>query len=118
MEILQGLLDNLTALLAAHPLAGEWYMAFVRFLFPALAVLILYRAVRSLLGGVRLSAPALVCGGTLAYNFSEGSGTALCSFEGMEESVLKMLPSLSGVGIALQMRDGSTRAVRGTGVPP
>ena len=56
------------------------------------------RAVRSLLGGVRLSAPALVCGGTLAYNFSEGSGTALCSFEGMEESVLKMLPSLSGVG--------------------
>ena len=58
------------------------------------------RAVRSLLGGVRLSAPALVCGGTLAYNFSEGSGTALCSFEGMEESVLKMLPSLSGVGIA------------------
>lgn len=70
------------------------------------------RAVRSLLGGVRLSAPALVCGGTLAYNFSEGSGTALCSFEGMEESVLKKLPSLSGVGIALQMRDGSTRAVR------
>ena len=44
MEILQGLLDNLTALLAAHPLAGEWYMAFVRFLFPALAVLILYPA--------------------------------------------------------------------------
>ena len=37
---------------------------------------------------------------------------ALCSFEGMEESVLKILPSLSGVGIALQMRDGSTRAVR------
>lgn len=30
----------------------------------------------------------------------------------MEESVLKILPSLSGVGIALQMRDGSTRAVR------
>ena len=46
---MEGLLDNLTALLAAHPLAGEWYMAFVRFLFPALAVLILYRAVRSLL---------------------------------------------------------------------
>ena len=70
------------------------------------------RAVRSLLGGVRLSAPALVCGGTLAYNFSEGSGTALCSFEGMEESVLKMLPSLSGVGIALQMTDGTTRVLR------
>ena len=70
------------------------------------------RAVRSLLGGVRLSAPALVCGGTLAYNFSEGSGTALCSFEGMEESVLKILPSLSGVGIALQMTDGTTRVLR------
>lgn len=70
------------------------------------------RAVRSLLGGVRLSAPALVCGGTLAYNFSEGSGNALCSFVGMEESVLKKLPALSGVGIAFQMRDGSTRAVR------
>ena len=45
----QTLLDGLTGLLAAYPLAGEWYMAFVRFLFPALAVLILYRAVRSLL---------------------------------------------------------------------
>ena len=70
------------------------------------------RAVRSLLGGVRLSAPALVCGGTLAYNFAEGTGNALCSFAGMEESVLKKLPAMSGVGIALQMRDGSTRAVR------
>ncbi len=49
MEIFAGAADNLTALLAAHPLAGEGYMAFVRFLFPALAVLILYRAVRSLL---------------------------------------------------------------------
>ena len=49
MEFLQTLLDSLTGLLAAYPLAGEWYMAFVRFLFPALAVLILYRAVRSLL---------------------------------------------------------------------
>ena len=70
------------------------------------------KAVRSLLGGVRLSAPALVCGGTLAYNFSEGTGTALCGFEGMEETVLKKLPTMSGVGIALQMRDGSTRALR------
>ena len=41
MEFLQTLLDSLTGLLAAYPLAGEWYMAFVRFLFPALAVLIL-----------------------------------------------------------------------------
>ena len=36
------------------------------------------KVVRSLLGGVRLSAPALVCGGVLAYNFAEGTGTALC----------------------------------------
>ena len=70
------------------------------------------RVVRSLLSGIRLSAPALVCGGTLAYNFAEGSGTALCSFTGMEESVLKALPSVAGVGIALQMRDGSTRVLR------
>ena len=45
----QALLDQVTGLLAAYPAAGEWYMAFVRFLFPALAVLILFRAVRSLL---------------------------------------------------------------------
>jgi cell division protein FtsW len=46
---LQGMLDQLTALLAAHPLAGEWYSAIVRFLFPVLALLILLRAIRSLL---------------------------------------------------------------------
>lgn len=46
---LQALLDMVTGLLADYPLAGTWYMAFVRFLFPVLAVLILYRAVRSLL---------------------------------------------------------------------
>ena len=70
------------------------------------------RVVRSLLGGVRLSAPALVCGGTLAYNFAQGSGQALCSFAGMEESVLKALPNAAGVGIALQMQDGTTRVLR------
>jgi len=46
---LQVLLDGVTALLAAHPLISAWYTAFVRLLFPVLAVLILYRAVRSLL---------------------------------------------------------------------
>lgn len=46
---LQALLDGLTGLLADYPLIGMWYMAFVRFLFPVLAVLILYRTVRSLL---------------------------------------------------------------------
>lgn len=45
----QSALDAVTGLLAAYPLAGEWFTAFVRFLFPALAILILYRAVRSLL---------------------------------------------------------------------
>lgn len=49
MEILQGLLDNLDGPAGGTSAGGEWYMAFVRFLFPALAVLILYRAVRSLL---------------------------------------------------------------------
>lgn len=46
---LQALMDTVTGLLAAWPVAGMWYTAFVRFLFPVLAVLILYRAVRSLL---------------------------------------------------------------------
>ena len=46
---LQGLLDTLTAWLAAHPLAGDWYTAFVRFFFPVVALLVLFRAVRSLL---------------------------------------------------------------------
>ncbi len=39
----------LTAFLAEHPAFCSWYTAFVRFLFPALAVLILLRAVLSLL---------------------------------------------------------------------
>ncbi|MBP3509028.1 MAG: FtsW/RodA/SpoVE family cell cycle protein [Oscillibacter sp.] len=42
-------MDAVTAFFAAYPMAVEWYTAFVRFLFPVLAVLILYRAVRSLL---------------------------------------------------------------------
>lgn len=70
------------------------------------------RAVRTILGGVRLGAPALVCGGTLAYSFSEGSGKPLCSFAGQEDTVLKKLPSAVGLGIALQMADGSTRVLR------
>ena len=41
--------STLALFLAEHPLAGEGFTAFVRFMFPALAVLILYRAVRSLL---------------------------------------------------------------------
>ena len=45
----QATLDGLTSFLEDYPLAVEWYTAFVRFLFPVLAILILYRAVRSLL---------------------------------------------------------------------
>lgn len=45
----QALLDGLTAFLAGHAQAGLWYTAFVRFFFPVLAVMILYRAIRSLL---------------------------------------------------------------------
>ena len=46
---LQGSMDALTAFLEMHPQIGQWYMTFVRFLFPILAVLILFRAIRSLL---------------------------------------------------------------------
>ena len=70
------------------------------------------KAVRTLLGSVRLSAPALVCGGTLAYHFADGSRQPLCSFAGQDAGLFASLPSAAGVGIALQMRDGSTRAVR------
>ena len=70
------------------------------------------KAVRAILGSVRLSAPALVCGGTLAYHFADGSRQPLCSFAGQDAGLFASLPSAAGVGIALQMRDGSTRAVR------
>ena len=46
---LQAAMDTVTGFLGAYPMAVEWYTAFVRFLFPVLAVLILYRAVGSLL---------------------------------------------------------------------
>ena len=49
LEGFQMLLGEMTSFLEAHPLAVSWYTALVRFLFPVLAVLILYRAVRSLL---------------------------------------------------------------------
>ena len=49
MMPLQMALDHLTALLEKYPLLGIWYTAFVRFFFPVLAIMILYRAIRSLL---------------------------------------------------------------------
>ena len=42
------------------------------------------RAVRSILGSVRLSAPALVCGGAMAYHFSDGTCQPLCTFAGQD----------------------------------
>ena len=70
------------------------------------------KAVRAILGSVRLSAPALVCGGTLAYHFADGSRQPLCSFAGQDAGLFANLPSAAGVGIALQMQDGSTRVLR------
>ena len=67
---------------------------------------------RAILGSVRLSAPALVCGGTLAYHFADGSRQPLCSFAGQDAGLFANLPSAAGVGIALQMQDGSTRVLR------
>ena len=49
MAPVQALLDALTALLASVPLVEQWYTAVTRLLFPVLAILILWRAVRSLL---------------------------------------------------------------------
>jgi len=48
-QVLQSLLDRLTGFIAAYPMAAVWFSAVVRFVFPVLAVLILVRAVRSLL---------------------------------------------------------------------
>ena len=47
--VFQSGFDQLTAVLMSQPLVGIWYTALVRILFPVIAVLILYRAVRSLL---------------------------------------------------------------------
>lgn len=70
------------------------------------------RAVRSLLGGVQLGAPALLCGGNLAYDFSAGTGQPLRTFEALGAGFGARLPAAAGVGIALQMRDGTTRVLR------
>lgn len=49
MDVLQTFLNSLMELLAAYPLAGAWYSAVVRFIFPLLAVFILMRAIRGLM---------------------------------------------------------------------
>ena len=70
------------------------------------------RAVRSILGSVRLSAPALLCGGTMAYQYADGTRQPLCSFAGQDADLFMRLPTMAGVGIALQMTDGTTRVLR------
>ena len=69
------------------------------------------RAVRSILGSVRLSAPALVCGGAMAYHFADGTRQPLCTFAGQDADLFARLPVAEGVGIALQMTDGTTRVL-------
>lgn len=49
MELITAPLQTAAIWLTEHPMAGVWYTAIVRVLFPVLAVLILFRAVRSLL---------------------------------------------------------------------
>ena len=49
LTLLQTELNVLTDFLGQHPLVGEWYTAFIRFVFPVLAFLILGRAIKSLL---------------------------------------------------------------------
>ncbi len=70
------------------------------------------RAVRTVLGSVRLAAPALVCGGSLLYNFADGQSTALAGMEALGDDFLASLPTAPGVGVALQMKDGATRVLR------
>ena len=62
------------------------------------------RAVRSILGSVRLAAPALVCGGTMAYHYADGNRVSLCSFAQQQE-LFACLPDTPGVGVAVQMQD-------------
>lgn len=70
------------------------------------------KAVRTILGSIGLAAPALVCGGTLVYQYADGAAQPLCSFAGQEAGLFARLPLESGVGAALQMRDGTTRVLR------
>lgn len=49
LQSMQGWLDQLMTLLVSYPLIGTLYPCIVRFLFPVLALLILGRAIRSLL---------------------------------------------------------------------
>ena len=43
-------------------------------------------------------APALVCGGTMAYHFADGSRQPLCTFAGQDAGLFASLPSGGGCG--------------------
>ena len=58
------------------------------------------RAVRSILGSVRLN------------QYADGSRQTLCSFAGQDTDLFTRLPVAAGVGVALQMTDGTTRVLR------
>lgn len=70
------------------------------------------RAVRMLLGDLQPSAPALLCGGNLAYDFASGACQPLRTFAALGNGFLTKLPTAAGVGIAVQMKDGATRVLR------
>lgn len=70
------------------------------------------KAASAVVDTAHFAAPALVCGGTLAYDFAAQRAQPLCTFAGCEETVLTKLPSAVGLGIALQMTDGTTRVLR------
>jgi len=70
------------------------------------------RAVRAIMGDIALGAPALLCGGNLTYNFAQAAAKPLRSFSALGESFALRLPAEAGVGVALQMNDGTTRVLR------
>lgn len=70
------------------------------------------RAVRELMGEVHLSAPALLCGGNMTCSFDKAGTKPLRSFAALGDSFASRLPTEAGIGVALQMNDGTTRVLR------
>ena len=48
----------------------------------------------------------------MAYHFADGTRQPLCTFAGQDADLFARLPVAEGVGIALQMTDGTTRVLR------
>ena len=70
------------------------------------------KAVRAILGSVRLSARHWCAAAHWPIILRICSRQPLCSFAGQDAGLFASLPSAAGVGIALQMQDGSTRVLR------